>query len=139
MFSIGLSLLKVPSIFLTYIGLSIFFNLNLYFLANSKLITNFIAPLSNNTFTVTPSCISILSNPILTVTFLNISSLFRLQQSVLSTTLKNTVNLFVLLRSNQGLLDLCLHLNYYSIHFLPQLFSILHHSYFFCILVFFLL
>ena len=57
--------------FLTCIGLSSFFNLNTYFLANSELITSSIALLSNNTFTVILSYVSILSSPIFTITFLN--------------------------------------------------------------------
>ena len=65
MFSIGPSLLNDPSTFLTCIGLSNFFNLNPFFLANSELMTNPVAPLSNNASTVIPSCVSSLSNPIL--------------------------------------------------------------------------
>ena len=56
--------------FLTYIGLSNYFNLNLYFLANSELIMSPVAPLSSNASTIIPSCISILSNLIFTVTSL---------------------------------------------------------------------
>ena len=72
----GSFLLKEPSMFLTYMGLSIFFNLNPCFLANSKLITSPIAPLSNNASTVISSCVSILSKPIFTVISLNVSFLF---------------------------------------------------------------
>ena len=59
-YSIGPSLLNVLLTFLMYIGLSIFFNLNLIFFANSELITSPITTLSNSTSTITPSCISIL-------------------------------------------------------------------------------
>jgi len=86
--SIGPSLLDVPSTFLIYIGLSIFFNLNPYFLMNSELITNPVAPLSNNASTITSSCISILSSPIFTITSLSSFSLFGSQQNVLSITLE---------------------------------------------------
>ena len=72
------SLLNILSTFLTYIGLSILFNLNPYFLANSELITKPIAPLSNNASTVTSSCGSILSSPIFTITSLSMF-LFKLQ------------------------------------------------------------
>jgi len=105
---------------------SIFFSLNSYFLANSELMTSPIAPLFNNTSTVTPSYMLILSNLIFTVTSLSISPLFRLQQDILSTTLLSIANL-LLLRSNQGLLDLPPHLNYS-----------VHNSYCSCILPFFL-
>jgi len=71
-FSIGPSLLNDPSTFLTCIGLSNFFNLKPYFLANSELITNPVAPLSNNASTIIPSYVSILSNSIFTVTSLNV-------------------------------------------------------------------
>ena len=137
-YSIGLSLLKEPSIFLTYIGLSIFFSLNSYFLVNSKLITSPVALLFNNASTITPSCVSILSKPIFTVTSLNKSPLFRLQQDILSITLLSIANLLLLLRSNQGLLDLHPHLNYFhcSIHFLLLSFSV-HCSCYHYILVFF--
>ena len=72
------SLLNIPSTFLTYIDLSILFNLNSYFLANSELITKPIVPLSNNASTVTSSCGSILSSPIFTITSLSMF-LFKLQ------------------------------------------------------------
>ena len=109
---IGLFLFKEPSIFLMYIGLSIFFSLNLYFFANSGLITSSVAPLSNNTSTVISSCISILSNPIFTVTSLKRSPLSKLHVDILSTTLESITNLLLLLRSNWDPLDLCPYLNY---------------------------
>ena len=62
------------STFLTFIGLSSFFNLKSCFLANSKLITNPVTPLSNSASTIIPSYVSILSNPIFTVTSLNVFS-----------------------------------------------------------------
>ena len=49
----------------------IFFKLNPCFLANSELITNSIALLSNNASIITLSCVSILSNPIFTITSLS--------------------------------------------------------------------
>ena len=73
---IGLSLFKELFIFLTYMGLSIFFSLNFYFLTNSELITKSVVPLSNNISIVIPFCISILSNPIFTITSLNSSPSF---------------------------------------------------------------
>ena len=51
--------------------LSIFFNLNPCFLENSKLITNSITLLSNNASIITSFYISLLSNPIFTITSLN--------------------------------------------------------------------
>ena len=105
------SLSNELSTFLTYMGLSIFFNLNPCFLMNSKLITNFIAPLSNNAYTITPSCVSTLSSPIFTVTPLRRSPLSILHIDILSTTLESISNL-LLLRSNRELLDLLPHLNY---------------------------
>ena len=72
--SIGPFWLNEPSIFLTYMDLSIFFSLNSYFLVNSKLITSPVAPLSNNASTIIPFWMSILSNPIFTVISLNNSS-----------------------------------------------------------------
>ena len=111
--SIGPFLLKDLSTFLMYMGLSIFFNLNPYFLANSELITNSVTSLSNNVSTITPFDVSILSNPIFTITSLNMFLLFKLQQNVLSTTLLSITNLLLLLRSNQELLDLLLYLNYF--------------------------
>ena len=87
------SLLNIPSIFLMYIGLFIFFNLNPYFLANFKLITNLVILLSNNTSTITSSCISIIFSPIFTVTSFNMSSLSRLQQNLLFITLESIANL----------------------------------------------
>ena len=108
---------------LTYIGLSIFFSLNLYFLTNSELITNSMTLLSNNVSTITPSCISILSSLIFTITSFNMSLLFRLQQNVFSTTLESIANL-LLLRSNQGLSDLYPHLNYFVCFLLQSSFSV---------------
>ena len=87
--SLILHFLSVPLI----LGLSIFFNLNFYFLINSELITNLITPLSNNVSTIIPFCILILSNLIFTITFLSMSLLFRLQQDILFTTLLSIVNL----------------------------------------------
>ena len=55
------------------------------FLANSELITSPIAPLSNNTSTITPSYILIISSPIFIVSSLNMFPLFRLQLDILST------------------------------------------------------
>ena len=52
----------------------IFFSLNPCFLVNSKLITNSVTPLFNNTFTIIPSYLSILSSPIFIVTSLSNSS-----------------------------------------------------------------
>ena len=63
-------------------GLSIFFSLNLYFLANFELVTNSVTLLFNDASTITPFCISILLSPIFTVTFLSISPLSRLQQNL---------------------------------------------------------
>ena len=107
------SLLKKPSTFLTYIDLSILFNLNHCFLTNSKLMTNPVALLSNNASTVTPSCILVPLSQIFTVTSLSISLLSRLQQDLLSITLKSIANLSVL-EYNQELLDSLSHLNHYS-------------------------
>ena len=87
--SLILHFLSVPLI----LGLSIFFNLNFYFLINSELITNLITPLSNNASTIIPFCILILSNLIFTITFLSMSLLFRLQQDILFTILLSIVNL----------------------------------------------
>ena len=108
--SIDPFLLKKLSMFLTYIGFSIFFNLNPYFLTNSELMISFVALLSNNASTITLSCVSILSSPIFTVTSLRSSLLFRLQQDILSITLESIVYL-LLLRPNQGVLSLAPHLN----------------------------
>jgi len=59
------------TIHISYIFKSfIFFSLNSCFLVNSKLITNSVTPLFNNTFTIIPSYLSILSSPIFIVTFL---------------------------------------------------------------------
>ena len=110
------SLLKKLSTFLIYIGLSIFFNLNLYFLINSELITSSIAPLSSNISTVPSSCMSIHSSPIFTMTFLKIFPLSRLQQDSLSITLKSITNLLEL-ESNWGLLYSLSHLNYDFSHY----------------------
>ena len=109
-FSISLSLLNIPSTFLTYISCLIFFSLNPCFLANSELMTNPVAPLSNNASTVISFCISILSSSIFTVTSLSMFLLSRLQQDILFTTLLSIANM-LLLRSNWGLLDLPPHLN----------------------------
>ena len=68
----GSSLFSNPSTFLTFIGLSNLFNLKPYFLANSELITSPVALLSNNTSTIIPSYVSILSSPIFTVTSLSV-------------------------------------------------------------------
>jgi len=106
---IGSSLFRKLSTFLTYIGLSIFFSLNSYFLANSKLMTSPVAPLSSSASTIIPSYVLILSNLIFTVTFLNLSPLSRLQTDIFSTTLLSIANLFML-EPNQGLLDFLLHL-----------------------------
>jgi len=106
---IGSSLFRKLSTFLTYIGLLIFFSLNSYFLANSKLMTSSVAPLSSSASTIIPSYVLILSNLIFTVTFLNLSPLSRLQTDIFSTTLLSIANLFML-EPNQGLLDFLLHL-----------------------------
>ena len=90
---------------------------------NSELITNSIALLSSNTSTITSSCILILSNPIFTITSLNMSSLSRLHIDVFSTTLESIANL-LLLRPSQGLPDLPPHLNYIVHYFLPLLASV---------------
>ena len=119
--SIGSSLLKEPFIFLTCMGLSIFFNLNPYFLANSELITKPVTPLSNNASTITPSCVSILFNPIFTITSLSMSPLSRLQQDIFA-----LISIANLLEFNQRLLNPLPLLNYF-VHYC-------HH-----ILVFFLL
>ena len=73
-----------------------FYSLNHCFLVNFKLITNPIALLSNNASTITSFCILILSKPIFTVTSLNIFSLSRLQQDLLSITLESITNLLQL-------------------------------------------
>ena len=112
---IGPFLLKELSTFLTYIGLSIFFNLNSYFLTNFKLITNPVASLSKNAFTITPFCISTLSSPIFTVTSLKKSPLSRLQVDILFTILESTANL-LLSKYNWELLDFPSCLNY-SVHY----------------------
>ena len=109
-FSISSFLLNVPFIFLTYISHSIFFSLNSCFLTNFELMTNLITLLFNNASTIIFLCVSILSSPIFIMTSLNMFLLSRLQQDILSTTLLSIVNL-LLLRSNQGLLDLFPHLN----------------------------
>ena len=75
-----------------------------------ELITILVAPLSNNTSTITPSYISILSSSIFTVTSLNMFSLSRLQPDILSTTLLSIANL-LLLEPNQGLLGSSPHLD----------------------------
>ena len=110
MYSIDPSLFNKLSMFFIYIGLSIFFSLNSCFLANFKFMTSLVTLLSNNASTVIPSYILIFSNPIFTVTFLNISPLFRLQLDIFSTTLLSIANLFVL-ESNQRLLGSSSYLN----------------------------
>ena len=90
---------------------------------NSELITNSIALLSSNTSTITSSCILILSNPIFTITSLNMFSLSRLHIDVFSTTLESIANL-LLLRPSQGLLDLSPYLNYIVHYFLLLLVSV---------------
>ena len=90
---------------------------------NSELITNSVALLSSNTSTVTHSCISILSNPIFTITSLNMSPLSRLHIDVFSTILESIANL-LLLRPSQGLPDLPPHLNYIVHYFLLLLVSV---------------
>ena len=94
-----------------------FFNLNLYFLANSELITSPIALLSNSISTIISSYISILSKPIFTITSLNMFPLSRLYVDVFSTTLESITNL-LLLRPSQELPDFLLHLNYLVCYFL---------------------
>ena len=111
-------MLSKPSTFLTYMDLSNFFNLNPCFLVNFKLITNYIALLSNNVSTVIPSCISILSKPIFTVTFLKRSPLSRLH-NIFFVILLNIVNLLLLLRFSWDSLDLYPHLNYYYCPLFP--------------------
>ena len=67
------------TVYIPYINRSFYiFNLNPYFLTNSKLINNPITLLSNSTSTIILSCISILSSLIFTLNFLNIFSLSRL-------------------------------------------------------------
>ena len=103
-------LLVEETIHILYIYRSFyFFDLNPYFLANSKLITSSITLLSNNVFTVTLSCISILLSLIFTITSLNI---FLLQQDVFSITLVSVVNLLYLIKPGQELLNSFSHLNY---------------------------
>ena len=55
----------------SYIGLSNFFFLNLFFLVNSELITNIVVLLSNNISTTIPSLLSFYFNPIFIITSLN--------------------------------------------------------------------
>ena len=143
---IGLSLLNEPSMFLTYIGLSIFFNLNLYFLTNSELITSTVVPLFNSASTVISFCMSILSSPIFTVTslnnfsssaFLTSTSFFSLILSESDTptfiSLASTLNL--LLESSWGTLDSLPLLNCLSVQNFPLL-SISVHIPVFCHLQF---
>ena len=111
MYSIGPFLLKELSTFLIYISFFIFFNLNSYFLANSKLITNPVILLSNNISTVTSFCVLIISNPIFTVTSLNRFP-FKLHLYVLSITLLQSIANLMLKEPNQRLLDSCPLLNY---------------------------
>ena len=99
--------------YFSHIWACLFFYLNPCFLANSKLITSPVVLLFNNAFTIIPYCVSILSNPIFTVTSLKRSSLSKLYEDVFSATLESIANLLLLLRSNWDSLDLCSHLNYY--------------------------
>ena len=107
------SLLVEGIIHISYMSFSIFFNLTLCFFTNSKLITSSVTSPSNNTSTITFSHVLILFNPIFTITFLNISLLFRSRQNVLSITLLSIANL-LLLEPSQGLPDSLPHLNYCS-------------------------
>ena len=66
------ALLLVPLTFLTIIGLSNFYSLNLYFAAIFQSINIPVALLSRSTFTVTPLCISTFSIPISIYTSLSI-------------------------------------------------------------------
>ena len=120
-------LLIEGTIYISYIYWSL--NLNLCFLANFELITELVALLFNNVSTITSTCISIISNPIFTVTFLNIFPLFRLQQNVLSITLLSIANL-LLLEPNQGLLNSLPYLNYFqcSNYFYISVFSFVSYS-----------
>ena len=114
------------STFLIYISLSIFFNLNPYFLANSELITNSIALLSNNAFTIISSYILIFFSPIFTITSLSIFLFSRLYIDIFSTTLESIANL-LLLRLSQELLNLLPYLNslaYILVFFHPQFYSL---------------
>ena len=91
---------------------------------NSELITHPVVLLSNNAFTITSSCISILSSFILTIISLSSFSLFRLQQNILSITLESIIYL-LLLRLNQGVLSLTPYSNYCFVYFfLCLLFSL---------------
>ena len=126
-FSICPSLLKDPSTFLTYIGLSSFFNLKLCFLVNLELITNLIAPLSNNASTVIPFCVSILSSLIFTVTSLNVLASTFLTSFLDSGTsafipLANTLYLFG--EPSWGALGSLLLLNYSKCSWSPQFFHL---------------
>ena len=114
-------------IYISYINWSFYFFP--YFLANFKLITNSVVLLSNNASTVIPSCMSILSSLIFTITFLNIFPLSRLYVDVFSTTLASIANI-LLLRPSQGLLDILPHLNFF-VH-ISVLFSSQFCSLFFC-------
>ena len=105
-------LLNELSIFLIYIGLSIFLNLNFCFLKNSKLITNSVALLSNSTSTIIPSYVSTLSSLIFTITSLNnfsfafLTSFFFsliLSKSNISTFISLASILNLLLESSQGI------------------------------------
>ena len=102
-----------------YRGLSNLFSLKPYFLANSKLITSPIVPLSNNAFILIPFYVSILSKPIFTVTSLKRSPLSRLHEDIFSATLLSIANLLLLLRSSWDLLDLYSHLNCYCLLLAP--------------------
>ena len=119
------SLLVEETIHISHIYWSFYFySLNPCFLANFKLITSSIALLFNNTSTVTPSCLSILSKPIFTVTSFNMSLLSRLQHNLLSISLESITNL-LLLEPSQRLPDSLFHLNYYCLYSLhiPTFFS----------------
>ena len=66
------TLLLVPSIFLTIIGLSNFYSLNSYFAAIFQSINSPIASLSRSAFTIMPSYVSTFSIPISIYTSLSI-------------------------------------------------------------------
>ena len=112
----------IPSTFLIFMGLFNFFSLKPCFLANSELITSPIVPLSNNTSTVIPSCVSTLSSPIFTITFLK--SLPSALPTLLSVPFSFNVLAFIpvanilnlLQKSSQGTLDSPPLLNSPSVH-----------------------
>ena len=75
---------------------------------NSELITNPVAPLSNSASTVIPSCVSILSSPIFTVTSLKVLSptFLTFSSSLGASAFIVVANILYLLReSSQGVLD----------------------------------